>query len=84
MPFVRPAGAIDIGMSNSVSLVQARAKGLPFVIIAPGNIYSAKQPSSLMVVPKTSTAQRARDLTGKTIGVSVLNGIPRPASPSRT
>jgi NitT/TauT family transport system substrate-binding protein len=74
------AGAIDIGMSNSVSLVQARGKGLPFVIIAPGSIYSAKQPSSLMVVPRTSAAQRAKDLTGKTIGVSVLNGIPHYAA----
>jgi NitT/TauT family transport system substrate-binding protein len=74
------AGAIDIGMSNTVSLVQARAKGLPFVVIAPGSIYTAKQPSSLMVVPKTSSVQSARDLTGKVVGVSVLNGIPHYAA----
>lgn len=69
-------GAIDIGMSNTVSLVQAKAKGLPFVIVAPGSVYSAKQPSSLMVVPKSSSVQNAKDLTGKIVGVSVLNGIP--------
>jgi NitT/TauT family transport system substrate-binding protein len=74
------AGAIDIGMSNSVSLVQARARGLPFVIIASGSIYSAKRPSSLMVVPNASSVQNARDLTGKTIGISVLNGIPHYAA----
>jgi NitT/TauT family transport system substrate-binding protein len=74
------AGAIDIGMSNSVSLVQARARGLPFVIIAPGSVYSSKQPSSLMVVLNASSVQNARDLTGKTIGVSVLNGIPHYAA----
>jgi NitT/TauT family transport system substrate-binding protein len=73
-------GAIDIGMSNTVSLVQARAKGLPFVIVAPGSIYTAKQPSSLMVVPKASSAQNAKDLTGKVVGVSVLNGVPHYAA----
>jgi NitT/TauT family transport system substrate-binding protein len=74
------SGAIDIGMSNSVSLVQARARGVPFVIIAPGSVYSAKQPSSLMVVPRASAVQTAADLSGKTIGISVLNGIPQYAA----
>jgi NitT/TauT family transport system substrate-binding protein len=74
------SGAIDIGMSNSVSLVQARGHGLPFVIVAAGSIYTAKVATDLMVVPKSSAITRGRDLTGKTVGVSVLNGIPHYAS----
>jgi NitT/TauT family transport system substrate-binding protein len=74
------SGAIDIGMSNSVSLVQARGHGLPFVIVAPGSVYTAKVATDLMVVPKGSAITRGKDLTGKTVGVSVLNGIPHYAS----
>lgn len=74
------SGAIDIGMSNSVSLVQARGHGLPFVIVAAGSVYSAKTATDLMVVPKTSPITRGKELTGKTVGVSVLNGIPHYAS----
>jgi NitT/TauT family transport system substrate-binding protein len=74
------SGAIDVGVSNTVSLVQARARGLPFVIIAPGSIYSATVPSYLMIAPKASPLQRAKDISGKTIGVSVLNGIPHYAA----
>lgn len=74
------SGAVDIGMSNSVSLVQARGHGLPFVIVAAGSIYTSKVTTDLMVVPKGSSIARGRDLTGKTVGVSVLNGIPHYAS----
>jgi NitT/TauT family transport system substrate-binding protein len=74
------SGAIDIGMSNSVSLVQARGHGLPFVIIAPGSVYSGKITTDQMVVPKASALARGRDLSGKTVGVSVLNGIPHYAA----
>jgi NitT/TauT family transport system substrate-binding protein len=74
------SGAVDIGMSNSVSLVQARGHGLPFVIVAAGSIYTPKVTTDLMVVPKSSPITRGKDLTGKTVGVSVLNGIPHYAS----
>jgi NitT/TauT family transport system substrate-binding protein len=70
-------GALDIAVSNIVALTQAHAKNVPFVILAPGAVYLAKDATTLMMVPKASTIQSARDLAGKTIACNGINGIPQ-------
>ena len=70
------SGAIDIGLGNVVSLAQARARGVNFVIVAPASDYLSKAPTTLIAVPSESTAKRPRDLSGKTVGITVLNGLP--------
>ena len=70
-------GALDIALSNVVAMTQAHAKNVPFVIVGPGAVYLAKDPTTLMMVPKGSPIQSARDLTGKTIGCNGINGIPQ-------
>src|SRR5665213_774032 len=54
-------GALDIAVSNIVALTQAYAKKVPFVIPAPVSVYLAKDPTTLMMVPKASAIQSARD-----------------------
>ena len=70
-------GALDIAVSNIVALTQAHAKNVPFVILAPGAVYLASAPTTLMMVPKNSPIQSARDLAGKTVACNGINGIPQ-------
>jgi NitT/TauT family transport system substrate-binding protein len=69
-------GAVDIGNGNLVSVAIAHAKGIPFVLIAPGGLYSSKTPSTQLFVPKASTARTGRDFAGKTVAINTLGGLP--------
>lgn len=71
------AGSLDVGVSNIVSVVQARARNIPFVVIGPGGLYTARTPSTLLFVPNGSAVRNANDLTGKTVAVNTLRGIPQ-------
>ena len=68
-------GAADIGQSNLSSLCSAHERGLPFVAIAGANQFVAKQHQSALVVAPNSPLRDAKDLDGKTIGVSGLKNI---------
>lgn len=71
------AGALDVGVSNLVSIVQAHAKGIPFVIIGPGGLYTSRTPSTQLIVPSGSPVRSAADLNGKTVAVNTLRGLPQ-------
>jgi NitT/TauT family transport system substrate-binding protein len=69
-------GAMDIGVSNLVSLATAHDKKIPFVIIAPSGLYSYKSPADALMVSTASSFTNAKDLNGKTIasnGLKTLN-----------
>ena len=68
-------GALDIAQSNIVSLALAHQRGLDIVVIAPAGIYSSKEPTSAIVVSKTSAYKTAKDLDGKTIACNGLQNI---------
>lgn len=69
-------GSFDIGQSNVPSLASAREHGLPFVMIAPSSIYTAKTLSTAAIlVAKNSNIHSAHDLNGKIIAVSGLLNI---------
>lgn len=70
-------GALDIALSNMVAMTEAHAKNVPFVVVAPGALYLAKEPTTLMMVAKGSPIQSARDLAGKTVACNGINGIPQ-------
>jgi NitT/TauT family transport system substrate-binding protein len=74
------SGAVDIGNGNLVSVAIAHAKGIPFVLIAPGGLYSAKTPSTQLFVPKSSSARSGRDFQGKTVAINTLGGLPHYAA----
>ena len=69
------AGSVDVGSSNFISLAQAHERGIPFLMIAPSGVYSAKGPTTQLVVAKSSPIRTAQDLNGKIVGVASLNNI---------
>src|ERR1700744_4593007 len=65
-------GSIDIGKASVFTLINAHAKGLPFVIVAPSTLYLASASDFGMLVAQTSPIQTARDLNGKVMCVPAL------------
>jgi NitT/TauT family transport system substrate-binding protein len=69
------SGAIDIAQGSIPSLAAAHDRGIPFVLVAPGGLYSSKSPTSALVVSKDSPIRTARDLAGKTLANNGLKNI---------
>jgi NitT/TauT family transport system substrate-binding protein len=68
-------GAMQIGTTSVLGLAQAIGRGLPFVSFAPGAVHDSRfSASGLLVLPDSKLAS-AKDLNGKTIGVSTLKGL---------
>lgn len=67
--------SIDLGGVNMSSLLAAHQKGLPFTILALGEMYTAVSPTAQLLVPSDSTLSTARELTGKTVSVNIINGL---------
>ena len=68
-------GAIDIGISDTVSLATTISKGAPFVLIAGAGMYRSAAPTTALCVPLNSPIKSARDLEGKTVAVLGLHDI---------
>ena len=58
-----------------LSLAIAHARGIPFVIIAPGNVHDPSAQIAALVVANGSPIRTAKDLDGKTIGIPALRTI---------
>jgi NitT/TauT family transport system substrate-binding protein len=69
------SGAIDVAQGNVVTLATAHDKGLPFVVVAPAALYSSTSPTSALIVAKNSPIKTAKDLNGKTIGITGVKNI---------
>jgi NitT/TauT family transport system substrate-binding protein len=67
-------GAIDIGLSDVMSMVNAHAHGLPFVYLAPGLVNSVAAPTFAVIVAAASPIHEAKDIKG-VMAVSGLNNI---------
>lgn len=57
-------GSIDVTISNWITILQAREKGVPVVVVAPAVIYTSKEPTSSM-----------KDLNSKTIAIDGLGNL---------
>ena len=68
-------GAYQIGKVSLNPLIDAHAKGIPLVIVAPGGVSSPANPIAGLMVAKDSPIKTAKDLNGKTIAVGALNDI---------
>jgi NitT/TauT family transport system substrate-binding protein len=68
-------GAVDIGKSSIVSIVNAHAKGLPFVWIAPASMYNPAVPDGGLIVGTAAAIKTARDLNGQIVGVPALGDL---------
>ncbi|TAL79086.1 MAG: nitrate ABC transporter substrate-binding protein [Burkholderiaceae bacterium] len=71
------SGSIDIGYSNTVSLITAAEKGLPLKIIAPGSQVGATQAQDhcFIYVKGSSAIKTVQDLAGKTIAVNAIKNL---------
>lgn len=68
-------GSLQFAASNIVTLIKAHLQGLPFLVVAPGAVYSTDNPTQVLVVRKDSPFKSAADLNGKTIGTTSLGDI---------
>jgi NitT/TauT family transport system substrate-binding protein len=68
-------GGYQVGKSSIIPLITAFAKGIPFVLVAPGGLYRAAKPHIAMIVAAGSPIRTARDMNGKTLGVSALDDL---------
>jgi NitT/TauT family transport system substrate-binding protein len=68
-------GGYQIGKSSIIPLITAFAKGIPFVLVAPGGLYRASKPHIAMIVAKDSPITTAAGMNGKTLGVSALDDL---------
>jgi NitT/TauT family transport system substrate-binding protein len=68
-------GAAQIGFANCVSIAVAFAKGVPVVMLACGGGYDAALPWAQTFVLPDAPIHSAKDLEGKTIGVTGLHDL---------
>ncbi len=68
-------GAYQIGKVSLNPLIDAHAKGVPLVIVAPGGLSTAANPIAGLMVRADSPIKSAKDLNGKTIAAGALNDI---------
>lgn len=69
------SGDLNVGTNNVLSVGQAYARNIPFVILASASVHDKRYPNSEVVVAKQSPIQSAKDLGGKSVGVSTLSGL---------
>jgi NitT/TauT family transport system substrate-binding protein len=69
------SGALDVGLSDLVSIISAHARGLPFGYLAPGMLQGEKRPAFANIVAKDSDIHEAKDFNGKTFGTNGLKNI---------
>ncbi len=64
-------GALDIGLTTLVALMQAHLRGIPVSIIAPGGLWIDANSGGLLVA-RDSPLKTARDFNGKVISAASL------------
>lgn len=71
-------GSLDVGIGSPTGIAQARLRGVPLKIFAPGGMYSVDVPgTSMLMVAKDSTIKKPSDLAGKTIATDLLKSVPQ-------
>jgi len=68
-------GALDIGMVDLTSMINAHVHGVPFIGLAPALVNSSEAPTFGIVVRGDSNIHVAKDFNNKSIGVNGLNNI---------
>lgn len=71
------SGNAQIAIANTLSLAQARERGLAVTMISPAAVAVSSRPSNAIVVWPSSPIKTAKDLSGKTIGTISVGGLIR-------
>jgi NitT/TauT family transport system substrate-binding protein len=69
------SGSVDLGWSNSASMLQARARGLDFRFFAGGVYQGPGHWTSALMVPESSPLRSAAQLQGRTVALNTLANI---------
>ena len=67
-------GSIDISESDTVTIIKAHDKGLPFTSLAPGLLDAVKSPTVAVVV-KDPALRLGKDFNGKTFSTNSLQNL---------
>lgn len=68
------AGDIDVAIADVVVLVIAHGKGIPFVILGPGELHSIAEPTFALAV-RDPALKLGGDFNGKTMATGTTKGI---------
>jgi NitT/TauT family transport system substrate-binding protein len=68
-------GSLELGKSSLYGLIEAHAKGIPFVVEAGASVFTSAALTQALIVAKDSPIKTGRDLNGKTIAVSALGDL---------
>lgn len=69
------SATVDIGASNAIGIAKAIALGRPLVALAGGALYAKSSPIVELAVLSDSPLRTAKDLIGKTIGVTTSGDL---------
>jgi NitT/TauT family transport system substrate-binding protein len=69
------SGSVDLGWSNSISILQARARGLEFRFFAGGLYQGPGHWTSAIMVPEDSPIQRPEQLRGRSVAMNTVGNI---------
>lgn len=69
------SGQLDVGSGNSVSAGSAILRSIPFLVIAPGQVWVAGSPEAAIVVAANSTIKSFKELRGTTVGTISLRNV---------
>jgi NitT/TauT family transport system substrate-binding protein len=70
-------GTLQIGAGSPLPVAQARERGIPVLLVAPGYLYESNgaTPIDALAVAVTSKARSGADLNGKTIAVAGIKSV---------
>jgi NitT/TauT family transport system substrate-binding protein len=68
-------GSLEFGTAAVITIANARERGIPFVMVAPGAAYLSQQATGSLIALQASPLHTARDLAGKTVAVTSLKGV---------
>jgi NitT/TauT family transport system substrate-binding protein len=69
------AGSVDVGFTGMVTLIQARAGGLPFVAVGGAIVEDTERTAHRLIVAQDSAITGVQDLAGKSVALATLRGI---------
>src|ERR1700744_4520262 len=69
--------ALDVGESDVIGIASAYEHGVPITLLAPSYMFRTGDLTSVIITGRNSGINTAKDLDGKTIGVTSLGGVGR-------
>jgi NitT/TauT family transport system substrate-binding protein len=71
------SGAVQIGGSNLLNVIEAHSRGIPFTIVAPSAEFNEKDVPGLqgILVAGDSKIASGKDLLGKTVAIASINDL---------